>query len=81
LDAIALTCRVCGQCGVAHSAASAAAIRALTGIAMPRNVHLCSSMILATETVISHLAHFYLSFAPDLVGPPYDDPTMARFRP
>lgn len=81
LDAIAITCRVCGQCGVAHSAASAAAIRALTGMTMPANGYLCNSMVLATETVLSHLAQFYLSFAPDLAGPAYDDPAMERFRP
>ena len=81
LDAIAVTCRVCGQCGVAHSAASAAAIRALTGVDMPRNGYLTSNIILAIETVLSHLTHFYLSFAPDLAGPPYNDKVADRFLP
>ena len=31
LDAIVITCRVCGQCGISHSAAAAGAIRSLDG--------------------------------------------------
>ena len=35
MDAIVITCRVCGQCGLTHSAASAGAIRSLGGGAAP----------------------------------------------
>jgi len=80
LDALVITCRVCGQCGLAHSAAAAAAIRALTGVPMPRNAYLAINVMLAIETILSHLTHFYLSFAPDLAEPPYDDTAAARFR-
>jgi hydrogenase large subunit len=81
LDALVLVCRICGQCGVAHSLASAAAIRALSGVQMPRNACLASNVMLAIESVLSHLTHFYLSFAPDLALPPYEDATTRRLQP
>jgi hydrogenase large subunit len=81
LDAIVVTCRVCGQCGLTHSAASAGAIRALAGVEMPRNAHLSANVMLAIEAVLSHLTHFYLSFAPDLAEPPYRDEAAQRFLP
>jgi hydrogenase large subunit len=81
LDAIVITCRVCGQCGLTHSAASAGAIRALIGAQVPQNAHIASNVMLAIEAVISHLTHFYLSFAPDLAEPPYDEPAAKRFLP
>ena len=81
LDAIVLTCRVCGQCGLTHSAASAGAIRALVGAEMPRNAYIASNVMLAIEAIISHLTHFYLSFAPDFTELPYDDKTAQRFLP
>lgn len=81
LDAIVFTCRVCGQCGLIHSAASAAAIRTLLGAEMPPNACIASNVMLAIEAVLSHLTHFYLSFAPDFAEPPYDDEAAARFLP
>jgi hydrogenase large subunit len=81
LDAIVISCRVCGQCGAAHSAAAAAAIRALAGVHMPPNACLVSNVIQAIESVLSHLTHFYLSFAPDLAEPPYEDDVTRRLRP
>jgi hydrogenase large subunit len=81
LDALVITCRVCGQCGLTHSAASAGAIRAMLGVTMPRNAHIASNVMLAIEAVLSHLTHFYLSFAPDLADPPYDEPAARRFLP
>ena len=81
LDAMVITCRVCGQCGLAHSAASAGAIRALTGVDMPPNAYLACNVMSAIETVLSHLTQFYLSFAPDLAEPPYDDEAAKRFLP
>ncbi len=39
------------------------------------------NVMLAIETVLSHLTHFYLSFAPDLAEPPCDDETARRFLP
>jgi len=81
LDAIVITCRVCGQCGLTHSAASAGALRALVGAEMPRNGHIASNVMLAIETILSHLTHFYLSFAPDLAEPPYNEQAAQRFLP
>ena len=81
LDAIVFTCRVCGQCGLIHSAASAGAIRALLGVEMPPNACIASNVMLAVEAILSHLTHFYLSFAPDFSGPPYDDEAAQRFLP
>ena len=81
LDAIVITCRVCGQCGLTHSAASADAIRNLIGAQMPPNAHIAINVMLAVEAVISHLTHFYLSFAPDLAEPPYDEQVAQRFLP
>jgi hydrogenase large subunit len=81
LDAIVITCRVCGQCGVAHSAAAAAAIRAVAGIEMPRNGYLAINVMQAIEAVLGHLTHFYLSFAPDLAAPPYEKEATQRFLP
>jgi len=80
LDAIVITCRVCGQCGLAHSAASAAAIRAVAGSPMPRNAYVAIDVMLGIETILSHLTHFYLSFAPDLAEPPNGDDAAERFR-
>jgi Ni,Fe-hydrogenase I large subunit len=81
LDAIVITCRICGQCGLTHSAASAAAIRALIGAAMPRNAYFAGNVMLAIEAVLSHLTHFYLSYVPDLAEAPYDDLVAQRFLP
>ncbi len=79
LDAIVITCRVCGQCGLTHSAASAGAIRNLLGAEMPRNAHIASNVMLAIEVILSHMTHFYLSFAPDLAEPPYHNQAAQRF--
>lgn len=81
LDAIVITCRVCGQCGLTHSAAAAAAIRAALGARMPPNAYLAIDVMLAIETVISHFTHFYLSFAPDLAEEPYEERGAQGFLP
>ena len=81
LDAIVITCRICGQCGLTHSAASAGAIRALIGASMPRNAYFASSVMLAIEAVLSHLTHFYLSFVPDLAEASGGEQAAGRFLP
>jgi hydrogenase large subunit len=80
-DAIVLTCRVCGQCGLTHSVAAAAALRSLVGDDVPGNAYVATNIMLGIELVLSHLAHFYLSFAPDLAEPPYQEEATQRFRP
>ena len=79
LDAIVFTCRVCGQCGVAQSVAAATAIRAVTGAEVPPNAYWVNNVMLAIETILSHLTQFYLSFAPDLADPSCDDEAAERF--
>ncbi len=81
LDALVFTCRVCGQCGLIHSAAAAAAIRAVLGVEVPPNACLASNVMLSVEAVLSHLTHFYLSFAPDFAAPPYGEEGAERFVP
>ncbi len=81
LDAVVITCRVCGQCGLTHSAAAAAALRAVLGARMPPNAWLAIDVMLGIETVISHFTHFYLSFAPDLAESPYDEQGARAFLP
>ena len=81
LDALVFTCRVCGQCGLSHSATAAAAIRAVTGAEMPRNAHLAINVMMAIETILSHLTQFHLSFIPDLAEPSCADATTQRFLP
>ena len=81
LDAIVITCRVCGQCGLTHSAAAAEAIRSLLGVRMPRNARLAGNVMLAIEAILSHFTHFYLSFAPDFTEPPYCERQAQIFLP
>jgi hydrogenase large subunit len=76
-----ITCRICGQCGLTHSAASAGAIRALSGAEIPPNASIATNVMLAIEAIISHLTHFYLSFAPDLAERPFDEAAAQRFLP
>jgi len=77
LEALVILCRICGQCSLAHSATCAAALRNIQGITPPPNGLLANNIASAIETILSHLLHFYTSFAPDLAQPPYD-PTMTR---
>jgi len=79
LDAIVITCRICGQCGASHSAAASAALGKVFGTVPPPNGVLCANIIQAVEMVLNHLTHFYLSFAVDIAGPPYDVSLTNRF--
>ena len=66
LDAIVFLCRICGQCGAAHSAAASAALANAFGITPPPNALYVRAVLVALETILSHLSHFYVSFAPTL---------------
>jgi len=81
LDAIVILCRICGQCGGAHSRASAGALANAYGVEAPPNGILAASVIQATEVILSHLAHFYLSFAADLCALPGCEWLEDRFAP
>jgi len=80
-DAIVILCRICGQCGGAHSSASAHALASAFGAKPPRNAVLATAIIQATEIVLSHLAHFFLSFAGDLCALPGQERLETRFAP
>jgi len=80
-DAIVILCRICGQCGAAHSRAAARALANAYGVTAPPNGEICASIVNATEVVLSHLSHFYLSFAPDLCRLPGWEGLSERFTP
>jgi len=81
MDAIVIMCRICGQCGAAHSRASSGALASAYGIEPPPNGVLAATVIQAVEMVLSHLAHFYLSFAVDLCSLPGCEALEERFAP
>ncbi len=79
LDAIVILCRICGQCGAAHSAAAADALARAWGLQAPPNSMLCKAVMQSVEFILSHLAHFYFSFAPDLCLLPAAGSLSGRF--
>jgi len=79
LDAIVFLCRICGQCGAAHSTGAASALAHAWGAEVPENGLLARSVIQAAETILSHLTHFYSSFAPDLCSLPAGRELAGRF--
>lgn len=86
IDCLVLCCRICGVCSGSHSTAGSAALRAALGADMPPNAYLVRNIVLGTETLMSHLTHFYFLFLPDLINQKYrGHPTypelVARFRP
>ncbi|MFP4029240.1 MAG: nickel-dependent hydrogenase large subunit [Candidatus Brocadiia bacterium] len=81
MDAIVVLCRICGQCGAAHSRASAGSLADAFGVEPPKNGFLAATVIQAAEFILSHMAHFYFSFAPDLCGLPEQEDLEERFEP
>ena len=80
-DAIVILCRICGQCSAAHSRAAAGALAHAHGVQPPPNGVLAATVIQATETIVSHLAHFYFAFAADLCSLPGCEHLGQRFEP
>jgi len=78
-DAIVLLCRICGQCGASHSVATAAALADAFGLEPAPNGVLCRTILQAVEMILSHLAHFYFSFAGDMCALPEGRGLDARF--
>ncbi|PKO88535.1 MAG: HupV protein [Betaproteobacteria bacterium HGW-Betaproteobacteria-10] len=70
-DALTIVPRICGICSVSQSAAAAAALAALAGVEPPPNGVLAQHLIMATENLADHLAHFYLFFMPDFARAEY----------
>ena len=86
IDALVFTCRVCGICCIAHSTASSNALRDAFKAQMPPNAYLLKNIALASETVMGHLTHFYISFVTDLTNSKYSsykayDEIKRRFSP
>jgi Ni,Fe-hydrogenase I large subunit len=79
MDAIVVTCRICGQCGASHSIAASTALAKIWGTVPPPNGIICSNIIQSIEMILSHIMHFYLSFAVDFAGAPYDAALTNRF--
>jgi hydrogenase large subunit len=86
IDALVLCCRICGICSGSHSTAGSAALRQALGAEMPANAYLVRNIVLGTETLMSHLTHFYFLFLPDVINPKYSGypchkEAVARFEP
>lgn len=84
LDALVYAPRICGICSVAQSVAAAEALRFLQGLTRLANGELLINLMLATENIADHLAHFYLFFMPDFAAPvyraePWFEPVARRF--
>ncbi len=71
MDAIVFTPRICGICGVSHGVASSTAIRNAWNCQVPENAYRVKNIVLAIETLMSHIVHFYILFAPDLTNKKY----------
>ncbi len=79
-DAIVLTGRICGSCGGTHAAAASAALAHAYGVRPAANGLLARNVILAVETMLSHLSHFYFSFCADLAASPGNAPGLPAAR-
>jgi len=75
LDALVIAPRICGICSVAQSSAAAAALAECMGIEPTPNGRLVQNIILASETLLDHLTHFYLFFMPDFARAEYRERT------
>jgi hydrogenase large subunit len=84
-DALVIAPRICGICSVAQSSAAALALADAMGLAPAPNGRLVRNVVLASETLLDHLTHFYLFFMPDFArddyaAAPWHDAVATRFR-
>ncbi len=70
-DALIITPRICGVCPTSHNDASARALDCAYDAEVPPNGYLVRSTLLATENTMSHAAHIYVLFGPDLANMKY----------
>jgi Ni,Fe-hydrogenase I large subunit len=61
--------RICGACSGVHALASVRAVEAALGVAIPRNARVIRNLLMGTEFVLDHIAHFYDQHAPDWIDP------------
>jgi hydrogenase large subunit len=71
LDALVIAPRICGICSVAQSSAAALALADAMGLEPTTNGRLMRNIVLASESLLDHLTHFYLFFMPDFARPEY----------
>lgn len=76
LDALVFTPRICGICCSAHSTAASNALRTAFSAEMPSNSYIGRNIVFATETLMSHIVHFYALFGADLVNEAYSSHPM-----
>jgi hydrogenase large subunit len=86
MDAIVFTPRICGICCSAHSTTAANALRSAFSAEIPPNGFRGRNIVFGTETVMSHLTHFYALFGADLVNEayksrPFYEELVKRFTP
>ncbi|MDX1593931.1 MAG: nickel-dependent hydrogenase large subunit [Gammaproteobacteria bacterium] len=85
LDALVIAPRICGICSVAQSTAAALALAGCMGLEPTPNGRRVRNVVLAAESLLDHLTHFYLFFMPDFARPEYagatwHDDVAGRFR-
>ena len=84
-DALVIAPRICGICSVAQSSAAALALADCMGLEPAPNGRRARNVVLAAESLLDHLTHFYLFFMPDFAraeyaGEAWHAGTAARFR-
>jgi len=72
MDALVITPRICGVCPTAHNDASARTLDDAFNATIPANGYLMRSILLGTENLMSHAAHIYVLFGPDLADKKYE---------
>lgn len=85
-DALVITPRICGVCPSSHNMASARTLDDAFNATVPPNGQRVRNLLLGTETMMSHAAHTYVLFGPDLTNEKYSDhdaypELVARFEP
>ncbi|HDZ76735.1 MAG TPA: Ni/Fe hydrogenase subunit alpha [Candidatus Omnitrophica bacterium] len=63
-----ITSRICGICACGHTLASIKAGEAALGVKVSKQTKLLRQLLLHAETMDSHVLHFYILIAPDLLG-------------
>jgi len=66
-DAPQITQRICGVCPTAHAMASVRAVDDALGVQVPKNGLMVRNLIHGSDTIMSHITHFYHLAALDFV--------------
>jgi Ni,Fe-hydrogenase I large subunit len=68
-EAWLLAQRICGACSGVHGLASVRAVEDALGVRIPRNARSIRNLLMGSEFVLDHVAHFYHQHALDWVDP------------